>query len=107
MVRKVSQQEIKKCASESATYLLLKDVDLHNLSFAERDVLWEITYHLFVKFYNGRSLRLLTTEYFIAEAIDIVREYEEKIEESELLYQMLVQIALAFEKFIKEFDGED
>lgn len=96
--------EAKKAAYESAQHIMSRQKDV---SIAERDILQDIAYRLLIKYYNGRELNLLTTEYIIAEAVDIVMERGQKIKEPLSLQIAIAKLAIALQKFFKAHDKED
>lgn len=93
------QQKIKKSALNS-TQTLLSKMDLDVLTPLEQNILKDIANKLFVKFYNGRDPKLLTTDYVIAEAVDIALERSTKLLDTLPLRIAIADFARVFQKFI-------
>lgn len=101
------QTNVKKCALEATQHILTTKLDLGPLTPNERDIVRDITYKLLMKFFNGRDKKLLSTEYVIAEAVDIVMERGNQVKEPLPLQMALAHLANAFQKFIQKYDTED
>lgn len=105
MRRRFSQKQIRKCAQESALHVIVNELEYWELDDEARAVLEDAAVRLFVKYYNGRELELLTEPYVTAEVVDLVLERD--IEQTFSLVAAIAQFVATFEKFIAKYDTEE